>query len=412
MGFRFKRFDYTGGVAPWTGGTLVAEQIVRSKVVCKDIADFIISCSKGWSLDARNQTTSDFVDVPVWDKIGTVQSFYAPGLFFVNQNGCKLFLCVAGFSSEYGIALDKEYCLQDVPVTRINYTGIIMSMIPSGSSNSFGTIFDSTFLPSDATPICGTIGYINPQATDRYNNCIALNTNGYGFVYGILVDSYCVGIGGGWSPSGGKSYCFPGYFVGRVLGSLAHDSDALPQARYGVIKFGDSYNESRTNSGLCEILNGCYSTFLGETNVGVNFLASVTTSMNKSDLQTHCCGCFFKANGTLVDGRNGSNVRYFAHTKSCLSSNSLIENDASTGYSRWVPFEAGIASNSLPIDGVVAGDGFKGYLDTELFRAAVVTDNSYYANKSFIGWLGIGPNWDLHFLVGWEADNTEDFSIN
>lgn len=401
MGFRFKRFDYVGGVAPWTGGTDTTSQVARSQAVCKDFADFIIACGKGWALDtSRNATTSDFVSVPVWNKSGTVQSFSAPGLFFTNSvSGCKLFLCVAGFSSYYGIALSNEYLLNEYTTTdRILQNGVIFSMIPGGSNSEFGSSFDSSFLPDDATQIAGSTWCVAPS-NERYVNYISYNYSGNNYSYGLFVDSYCVGLGASYTTNGTIPKLYLCFFSGRVVGTLAHESDTLPQARYGVIRFsgnlGDASAQYETNYGYYYTLqslgrNGTYFT------AAINTTSSATSSVDKNN------GALFAVDGTRRDGRNSTNTRYYPHTAFVLSSNVNITNASTLDALRWVPFEFGVVSTDLATNGVVSGDGFKGYLDTDLFRSANVTFNQFYNNGTFIGASG-----SYGTMIGWDSTNTD-----
>lgn len=400
MGFRFKRFDYVGGSGSWTGGTDTTSQVARSQAVCKDFADFIISCGKGWQLDtSRNATTSDFVSVPIWNKSGTVQSFSAPGLFFTNsESGCKLFLCVAGFSSFYGIALDNQYLLNEYTTTdRILQNGIIFSMIPGGSSSEFGSTFDSTFLPSDATQIAGSTWCMAPSY-ERYVNFISYNYSGYIFSYGLFIDSYCVGIGGNFSNTSSAPNLFLGFFAGRIVGTLAHESDTLPQSRYGVIRFTGNMGDA--SSVAREFYHGYHYTLQSVSRNGCYFTSGInidSASINSVDSNN---GALFASDGTRRDGRNSANVRYYPHTAFALSSNANITNASTLDATRWVPFEFGVVSGDLATNGVVSGDGLKGYLDTDLFRCGAITYNQLYNNGTFIG-VNYGT------MIGWDPENTD-----
>lgn len=405
MGFRFKRFDYVGGVAPWTGGTDTTSQVTRSQAVCKDFADFIIACGKGWQLDtSRNATTSDFVSVPIWNKSGTVQSFSAPGLFFTNTvSGCKLFLCVAGFNSYYGIALDNQYLLNEYTTTdRILQNGIILSMIPGGSNNDFGSSFDSSFLPSDATQITGSSWSASPSY-DVGINYIAYNGSGNNYLYGLFVDSHCVGLGADYTTDGSVPSLNLAYFAGRVVGTLAHESDTLPQARYGVLRFQSNAGASGSNNTQDEVYYNYYSTTETVSSFGAVFNASVNiTTSTPTTIRRTFGGALFAADGTRRDGRNSANVRYYPHTAFALASNSIMTNASALGAMRWVPFEFGVVSGDLATNGVVPGDGFKGYLDTELFRRANVTFNQLYNNGTFIC-----ASDAYGMLIGWDPTNTD-----
>lgn len=401
MGFRFKRFDYVGGVEPWTGGD--DRQLQRGNTVLKDFGDFIISCGKGWSLDtSRNASTSDFVQVPLSTFNGSATVFKNSALFFVNTNGAKLFLMASGSSTYCGIALSNDYLMKDVGTyagTHLIYTGIIMSMIPAGSSSVFGSSFDSSFLPSDATYVVGTALKTGSSDAAYRQSFICENTSGRNYSYGLFVDECCIGIGGGYSTTATPTIK-PGYFVGRVLGTLANEETTL-QAKYGIIKFNDSCNDGVGGAEFKYAVCSRYTNSFNY-NYGSSFSAAINTSDTPSNLAASCCGSFVKADGTRVDGRNGANVRFYPHAADFLAENTNLSNSSLSGANRWVPFEAGVVSSDLSTNGIVTGDGFKGYLDTNLFRCANVNLNQLYNNGTFIG-----ADSTNHLMIGWDPENTD-----
>lgn len=405
MGFRFKRFDYIGGRSPWTSGSTSSVREQNSRVVCKDFADFLISCGKGWELDTtRNATTSSFVNVPMKNGSGTAQSFVGAGLFFRNTiSGCKLFLCAAGFQHAYGINLSNDSLLLDVPIsTNAIHGGIILSMIPGGSQSEFGSSFDNSFLPSDATYLAGTSWAVSGYASNYDPTYIGYNDYGsshYNFTYCLFVDSYCVGVGGGYTTNGTSPSCSLGLVCGRIIGTLAHENDTLPQAKYGVLRLRDSAGNA---SDMDEFYYKRVSSLGGIENFGGYFSQPITTLTTQAEITAKCNGMIFAADGARIDGRNQSNVRFYPHTGSGVSCNPLMCNATQSGLTRWCPYEIGVVSASLSTDGVIPGDGFKGYLDTTLFRCAKVNFNQLYDNGNFIG-----ANANSNLMIGWDPNNTD-----
>ncbi len=400
MGFRFKRFDYVGGVSPMSGQPFrdnISDATERAKAQCKDFADFIVSCGKGWQLDtSRNATTSDFEDVPIWNTLKEVQSFSAPGLFFTNTNGCKLFLCVTQGTSNFGIALEKENFALDFVESDIQMlSGTIMAIIPSGSSSNFGTTFDSTFLPSDATLLRGTVnvqkgGSISSPAAWWFTPaCYA--TTGCGYSYGLFVDCCCLGISGSYTRDGSAGTLIPSYFIGRIIGTLAHD-EQLVQARYGSISFSYSiyqtYDYEFRAKPIIDESNNVFDRY------GYKFSASINHSTN-SWYDNY--GSITKADGTrLIGGAN--NIRFMSNVVDILDSK--VTSSVQSNSVRWVPYEIAVVTNDLSTYGIVQGDGFKGYLDTSLFRCGLVTLNQLYDNGNFCGWNNM-------LMIGWDSANTD-----
>ena len=63
-----------------------------------------------------------------------------------------------------------------------------------------------------------------------------------------------------------------------------------------------------------------------------------------------------------------------------------------------MPYAVGNCSADLTTYGVIPGDGFKGYLDTDLFRASVDHEvGRLYDNGNFIGVKSM--------LLGWDHQN-------
>lgn len=402
MGFRFKRFDYVGGVSPLTGSNFdisATDAMNRAKLVIADFADFIISCGKGWSLDTtRNSTTSDFVDVPIWNNSETVQSYKAPGFFFVNTNGCKLFLSVIPTSCVYGIALDKANAALDIVQSGTQQTlGVLMSMIPAESSNTFGSTFDSAFLPSDATLIRGTIQRQANMSGGMYTP-LAYRENGHTYSYGLFVDSYCVGISGSHSSTSTPDTLIPGYFVGRILGTLAHDESSY-QSRYGSISFSfanySSYDREFYAKPIIDESNNQFDRYGSQFSTALN--PSVTGS---SDAWKALCDNYLsvtKPDGTRLTAAAG-NIRFMSDVVDIMDSK--VTSSVQSGATRWVPYEVAVCTNDLSTYGIVPGDGFKGYLDTNLFRCGLVTLNQLYNNGTFCGW-------NYMLMIGWDPSNTD-----
>jgi hypothetical protein len=318
-----------------------------------------------------------------------MQSFYAPGLFFTNINGCKLFLCVTQTTGDYSIALDKSnYAVDFTTSDNQSLGGTIMSIIPANSSSEFGQSFDSSFLPPDATLLRGTVN-VNIGGWWFTPACYA--TTGCGYSYGLFVDSYCIGISGSYTRDGSAGTLIPGFFIGRIIGTLAHD-EQLVQARYGSISFSYSiyqtYDYEFRAKPIIDESNNVFDRY------GYKFSASINHSTN-SWYDNY--GSITKADGTrLIGGAN--NIRFMSNVVDILDSK--VTSSVQSNSVRWVPYEIAVVTNDLSTYGIVQGDGFKGYLDTSLFRCGIVTLNQLYDNGNFCGWNNM-------LMIGWDSSNTD-----
>jgi hypothetical protein len=176
----------------------------------------------------------------------------------------------------------------------------------------------------------------------------------------------------------------PRYALGKIIGTLGHELDNTVCSNYGAIRF---YNtRGQINHGF-EILNSTNVYFSGY---------QLHNSANSTSLTAAPTSIFFDADGDLIV-YNGS---YYPVGYELLSNS--ISNDSVSDTIRWSPI--GLAVMGDPgTKGlyVVEGDGFKGYLDTSLFRAAVCTPGNYYNNGAFVGL-------DDNYLVAWDKDATDN----
>ena len=408
MGFKFKRINFTAGSADFPIGSSDANIRTRCEVVLTGLADALIGMNIGWRLDPNrsgdSSTTSDFADVPCQSGAKTY-----PGLFFDNTvSGCKLFMAsFSGFLQDDSVI--KNFSGSDLfgAGTNPHISGIIASIIPAGSSNNFGASFDSSFLPADATRIVGTLNGDTSYGSSYKAAILRDPTGGYIYSYGIYANAYAISVCCNVDTANPPNLYNPVYVTGRVLNTLAHSSDTQTNSKYGTVileKTNASYTNSEGNGGNIAFS----STYrLGEYKQ-LNFPGMDPISSNTpygSGGKDYVCGCVTKADGTWVNGaiNNSSNVVMYVADTAQMSGR--VFNSNNNGKSRWVPIEITIVSSDLDTNGVVAGDGFKGYLDTDLFRCALGTYGQTFDNGSFIC-----PESEICLLLGWDASNTDSLA--
>jgi hypothetical protein len=114
---------------------------------------------------------------------------------------------------------------------------------------------------------------------------------------------------------------------------------------------------------------------------------------------------FFRADETIkppVRYDTGNIVLYIKPCNTEQLGTNVANPEAGTG-GRWVPLEAYLTSSDPSLYGIVSGDGFKGYLDTDFIRC--VTRNTYSKGQTF------GTNSEFIYLgggiaIGWDSTNT------
>lgn len=371
---RFKRIDFTCGSSDFPTGTGETEVNFRIQKIVKGLADALIGMSGlHWVIDTDYcSSTSDFKDVP-----DSYNNAVPSGLFLKNtSSGCKLFIAYMTYYSIQNFS-GSDICQI---YNETNMSGVVVSMIPGGSNNVFGSSFNSSFLPADATRFIGTSSNgsycYNPEAS-------------YVYSWGIFATDYVIAIGSDRSNSGNRPDLYlPSYAVGRIIGTLAHSTDdptVHKNAKYGVF-----FMRNVGHNGDCgDIKYDNYGVF-GTT----RFVGNASTSYYASS------GSVCRADGTWIKGTDGDTyaVKILPEGIEQLSGN--IFNSSGNGKSRWVPYAVMCYASDLSTNGIVIGDGFKGYLDTDLFRCALGTYGQTFDNGNFICIDSY-----YNFLIGWDSGN-------
>jgi hypothetical protein len=405
MGFKFKRIDLLAGSAEFpTTDTSYTGRRARSLTIMEKIGHAILDCNCGWALDSRTPTVTDFADVPTKAAGETY-----PGLFFRNTtSGCKLFVAYIANQVQYGM---KDFGGTGDDLFRCGsgtgrfVSSLCMSIIPGGSSSEFGDLTATTFLPSDATRVIGTdVTY----ESDGQNGAFAsAPTAGWIYSYGLFVSPYCIAVSTAKSQANPGNLGVPSYAVGRIIGTLANASDTTNQAKYGVIGFRNKNDINTCAEGTYSIIGYSQSTRLGENgSIGLLGTDPVGTGGLDSYLgATHTCCCISRADGSWVNGSDDTTYSSVLYPSEAHQLSGYLFNSTNNGKSRWVPMEVVVVSSDLDTYGIVPGDGFKGYFDTELFRCALGTYGQTFDNGNFIC-----CDSTYNLLIGWDPNNTDSIA--
>jgi hypothetical protein len=403
MGFKFKRIDLVAGSSEFpTTDTSYTGRRARSIVIIQKIGQAILDCNCGWVLDGGAESVLEFDDIP-----SKVSGETYPGLFFKNTtSGCKLFVAYIanrvqnGMRDFGGTGADLFQCNSG---TNRFVSSLCMSMIPEGSTSEFGSPYSTDFLPADATRIIGTdVTYSNDN---DYGGFGAEPTAGWIYSYGIFVSPYAIAVSCTKAQSNPGNLGIPSYCVGRIFGTLAHSSDNTNQAKYGVVTFRVKNNINTSSEGTYSPMTYTISSYLGDNNMslsGVN--QSYGSFSNYLDWDKACCS-FAKADGTWINGCDMTAFNTIYYPSNPVQLSGYVFNSTNNGKSRWVPYEVVVLSSDLDTYGIVPGDGFKGYLDTDLFRCAKGTYGQMFDNGNFICADGT-----YNFLIGWDSTNTDSIT--
>lgn len=404
MGFRFKRIDFVAGSENFPVGNNSAMLRIRCEAVLKAAAEALISMDIGWELDSTRQndssTTSDFAESPCRSGSNTY-----PALFLRNTvSGCKLYLayyggmtnaanCVKDFSAPSAASHHVDiFCYGDAHIN-----GLCASIIAEGSQQTFGQTFDSSFLPNDATRIMGTCFYY--ESTNTAISFCCNPTSGYHYSWGIFATDRTIAVCANYNSSSTPNLGHPVYVTGKLFGNLAHDADNATNSKYGTFIFRNGVASSSVE-GTQSLLKY---TISNQTTSGIVPLRKMFGS---DPIYGYTTASISRVNGTWANAQPNSDVNVTGYVADFfqITSNGYTPSASET---KWLPISVSVISTDLTTYGVVPGDGFKGWLDTDLFRCAVSTYGTMYANGKFIC-----PENDFNMLIGWESTNTDSISGN
>lgn len=371
MGFVLNQFVLIGGSEELPVGDTNELRVSRSKTILTKCVQTIIACDQGWELDSsKNATDTDYSDIP--PNSGNV---YFPGLFLKNTiSGCKLFIShFAASYIAYGIKNFNGSALCYYNAQYANLLGLCLSIIPEGSDEEFGDPNTRTFIPDSATRIFST--YYRESANYKEYGVFGVKpTAGTSYMYGFGVTPYTITVFANHDPNGGEKfdYYVPIFACGRVLGELIHPEDATIKARYGVVWF-------RKETYEFEGWATCVATSTG------NFDSNSIYVPGTYGKESFSTGSICKSNGDWLLGGNPSNVNggvtTFTYNWNILGNRMYSK----SGTTRWSAIATCSQSNNNNLDtcGIVPGDGFKGFLDTDLFRAGRGNNQQTFDNGKF-----------------------------
>ena len=386
MGFITRAFSVLAGSEEFPTGSGYVLRVQRSKVLLTKSVQCIIAANQGWVLDTnRNPTDTDYTDIPPSNPSDDVSY---PGLFLRNNiSGCKMF--ISYFSCYYGGIKNFDGKSIITIQNGTTHNGLIISIIPEGSDKEFGDPTTTTFLPSDATRLFGTMPYVitRDAAYDPPNN--------YGFEYTFGVTPYCIFVYATHNDQGAitdpETYlAVPVYACGRILESVAH-GEKTTNAKYGVIPFRVKPGDWES---WCTVYNQTIKNISGDD----VRLAGMMIASENEPYGFGNTGCSVsRYNGEWISGSDGDNYKviFYAVNPNLLTFNQVEGNIV------WSSLCVYVHTNDLTTYNIVPNDGFKGILDTTLFRAiSYGTRGQTFDNEKFIC-----PESNVGWLIGWSPSN-------
>lgn len=384
MGFKCRFFNVQAGSEEFPTGDTNALRRQRAEVLIKKAAQCLLECECGWSLDTRRcQTFDDFINIPS----SSTSAGYAPGLLFVNsESGCKLLM----FYEPNNISTKIYNNTSSFTYTTVTFhSGLCCSIIPGESQSEFGDPSTNSFYPDDATRVIGT--YYRTASPTRYSPAAMNPLNGMYFAYYVLATTDCISVSADHNDTAtlsGNIYV-PIYATGRLFGYLANKEDNLPQSRYGTLVFRVPTTSYEQWAGLI----GFSQSSLCSSGVSYNVFGKLRNIQNENII------CFTNAKGEWLNTPSSANAQIFMPLLWLTLGPNVFKE---SGGSAWSAFAAIRADVNLDTGGVVTGNGFKGLLETEYFRAVGNgISGETFNNKRFYYCEN-----NAGIAIGWDPSNT------
>ena len=356
----------------WQGGR-TDTVLERLDYVLTGICQAIIDTNTGWHVDEDyTATISDYDEL---NTQGSGANYKAIIKFLKNSNNTRLAI---GYCSQSYPTFNDVDCFHNTSSS--NYSkpmGLFCSIMPSGYSWNISS--GSITLTNTATRwIGGGMGGTNTSPS-------FVSENSYTYTYYVIVKNNQLIFllrSSNWS-----SGLLRGFILGDIIGTVAHSTDNSSCAKYGVVSLSDlkSYETSAPDTGSSYQSGINVESSYWITSYGYNHVFRADISA-KPPIQYDT--------GSLVPRMSICNQDQLG---------AGIAVTALTNGGRWVPLQSYVTSSDPSQYGIVSGDGFKGYLDTDLIRG--VTINVYSKGQTF------GDNAEFIYLgggiaVGWDSTNT------
>ena len=382
----------TGGykAAEWvfTVKTSSSAATTRSNVqlVLKNVCNLIMQCEPHWTHDAEyTATEDDFIKIGSGTATGNQE--YAH--FLINTvTGSRLLVCyLLGMTAQ----VQKVCCCDSQYNSNGGYygAGLCFSMIPGGSTSRWDVSSDCTtiaFIPNDATLLLGPANIITTTEQTTllgWYSSAAPRTNAR---YVVIAKGDLIFVALGYA---GETDLRNALCIGKIFGQLCNDDDDQYYSRYGSFLFRKD----------------------GNTATQENNAYSATTAANTSWLNTResipfwnsaIAGCYFRYSTTTrpVTYVSGQSLPQIAGTNPMVSTG-LRTSSVTSGKTAFNAFIISHSSNDANSYGVVPGNCFKGYLDTDFFRGVYYgfQYDALFDGGNFI-YAGGG------IALGWDPSNT------
>lgn len=366
-GYKAFKFTFSGG----RSDTLSE----RAEHILTEVSDGIIGLGQGWSRGLA------FADGP--KALGAPSDEQSSVIVLKHTSGAEMMLAYA-LTAASGLPAAMMFrstgASASVPMYQI---GLCVSMSDGSQPYDYflvGTTGTIT-VPDDATPILG--GAHSPNA-NSVSSFAKENSGGSTYSYTAIVKDtqvFIVARKDSWSANIVLFYC-----AGSLVGAQAYSGGPA----WGSLAALRLSNASTTEPSLPSIQSSI--------NSEDGKALSSTLAASRDSLGSQA---YISRSGTATE-RTCCSSDKVGHVLGAEASAVTAEMQKTGSSGRMMPIWCGIASIDPDLYGVVKGDGFKGFLDTDAI--CYTRRNFYTKGQTFNGggrmYLGNG------IVIGWDASNT------
>jgi hypothetical protein len=376
----------------WQGGR-TDSAVDRVKFILNGLCDAIVGANVGWVYDTLTPTSTDFLVMP------TGNATNHPNLAKVLKLELNSHVYRLGIGlAYYALSIDMKPS-DCVPCRSTDYnflesghmaSGLYVGLIKDGtliSDNTYGWVWDTNGQFLRWTPF--SLSYQSSAS----HSFASKNTSGGLYTYYALMKGAQIAFfakNSAWSGDGAN---LKGLVFGELFKETGHSTDLNTLASI-YLSGGGSNTDGEVGYPSATNYYGII-TQTGTTNLDVNW---------------NRCACHqvFKANGDILSGMITTGSSSSHSVTWCVALNydtfpvsNYVSNVITSPGGRWTPCYLWVYAGDHDTYGIVPGDGFKGYIDTDLLRG--VNPNYSYGqqldNGKFV-YLGGG------FAIGWDPNNT------
>lgn len=389
-GYKCVKFSWTGGRTDTPAD--------RVKFVLSGITEAIVDADLGWNYDTLTSSSSTFIQMP--SPSGDTTN---------NPNFIQILtLTYGGHTYKLGIGIVYKTDSSRTPFMKPEdcsataYTAYYYSQNGHLSGGLyFGMVKDGNFV-TDATynlvwngqgsfvrwtSFCNT-GWVSDYSSSTSQSMIYVNSSSSTYFYYVLIKN--------------AQLCFF-----QRSSTFTYGPRIRPILIGELFKYTDHLSDTNTMGCLSLADNGYPETYDYNYNYLIFSAIGTTTQINQSNSNIDNVNSqIFTREGDVRSGLYSPSGTLL-YSVLCWFDTRIVSNSVSniitTPGGRWTPVYMYIKSADQDTYGIVSGDGFKGYVDTD-FLIGVNPNYSYGqmlgTNKEYV-YLGGG------FAIGWDASNTE-----